>query len=589
MGAEPEIRLVGVSKRFGAGAAPALKRLSADIQTGCVTGLVGPDGAGKTTLLRLMAGLLLPTEGRVMVAGYDTLEETAEIRKLVGYMPQTFGLYEDLTVMENLNLYADLRGVAGEKRRAAFDRLLAFTSLDPFTKRLAAKLSGGMKQKLGLACCLIQRPRALLLDEPSVGVDPLSRRELWRMVYQLVDEGITVVWSTAYLDEAERCADVLVLNEGTLLFHGPPKELTRGMEGRIFLVSLPHTRRRQFAAKWLRDPQVLDSVIHGQKVRLVTRSRGSAGAPFDSEFTVEPGSPRFEDAFISLLGGMPKERVRDSTMPSARPVRWERGEDGVVAEARALSKRFGAFTAVDHVSFEVRRGEVFGLLGPNGAGKSTTFKMMCGLLRPTSGEARVAGIDLLEVPAQARERMGYMAQKFSLYRDLSVRQNLQFFGGVYGLKGHELTQAVERMLREFQLEPFAGANAADLPLGFKQRLSMACATMHQPPILFLDEPTSGVDPITRREFWLRINSLVELGVAVIVTTHFLDEAEYCDHLALMYEGRIIAADTPDGIKQSVQSKSLPDPMLEDAFIELIKRSRAADADETKTSLEKRRP
>lgn len=242
-----------------------------------------------------------------------------------------------------------------------------------------------------------------------------------------------------------------------------------------------------------------------------------------------------------------------------------------------MTKRFGAFTAADHVSFKVRKGEVFGLLGPNGAGKSTTFKMLCGLLQTSSGEAKVAGINLLKAPAKARERMGYMAQKFSLYGGLSVRQNLDFFGGVYGLMGNKLADAVNRMIDEFQLHELMDTNADDLPLGFKQRLSLACATMHQPPILFLDEPTSGVDPITRREFWVRINAMVERGVAVIVTTHFMDEAEYCDRVALIYQGRIIASDTPDGIKKSAQSKQLPEPTLEDAFITLIERSMPADA------------
>ncbi|WP_457571474.1 ATP-binding cassette domain-containing protein [Desulfovulcanus sp.] len=575
---QPYIKLRDVSKRFSADAPPAVTQVTAEILGGCVTALVGPDGAGKTTLLRLMAGLLKPSEGRITVAGHDTIDPASNIHEILSYMPQKFGLYEDLTVMENLNLYADLRGVLGQDRRTAIERLLSFTGLSPFTTRLAGRLSGGMKQKLGLACSLIQRPQVLLLDEPSVGVDPLSRRELWQMVYELVDEGIAVVWSTAYMDEAERCSEVLVLNEGRLLYKGPPKELTGTIKGRTFLVTLPETRRRQFAAEALQDQQVLDSVIQGRKVRLVMRERVEGPYRFGADIEVEPTSPRFEDAVMSLMGGIPKDRVQNTQVLTARTSQMDKTRGDIVVEAKELTKRFGFFTAVDRVSFEVRQGEVFGLLGPNGAGKSTIFKMMCGLLRPTAGEAKVAGVDLLKAPAKARERMGYMAQKFSLYGDLSVRQNLDFFGGVYGLKGRKLSDTVDHMIEEFQLGPFVNTNAANLPLGFKQRLSMACATMHQPLILFLDEPTSGVDPITRREFWARINSMVELGVAVIVTTHFLDEAEYCDHIALIYQGKIIATDTPDGIKQSAQSEHVPDPTLEDAFIELIERNMTSNSD-----------
>ena len=568
----PVIKLNNVTKQFSPDGPSAINQISARIPGGKVTGLVGPDGAGKTTLLRLIAGLLVPDAGNIKVGGCDPTDRGSTIHQFVSYMPQKFGLYEDLTVMENLNLYGDLRGVTGVERRMSIEKLLSFTSLCPFISRPAGKLSGGMKQKLGLACSLIQRPKILLLDEPSVGVDPLSRRELWQMVYELVGDGITVVWSTAYLDEAERCFDVLVLNEGQLLYQGPPSELTLSNKGRTFLVTLPENQRRQFASRALQDPRVIDSVIQGQSVRLIMREPIDSLSGFGDEFKAEPCTPRFEDAFMSLLGGVPKDRALQASgsKPEIRNGDDEPGE--VVVEARGLTKKFGIFTAADKISFQVRKGEVFGLLGPNGAGKSTTFKMLCGLLKPTSGDAKVAGIDLLKAPAQARERMGYMAQKFSLYGDLSVRQNLVFFGGVYGLVGQQLDKAVQRTIEEFQLNEFVETNAGELPLGFKQRLSMACATMHQPQILFLDEPTSGVDPITRREFWVRINAMVERGVAVIVTTHFMDEAEYCDRVALIYQGRMIATDTPDGIKKSTQSDHLPEPTLEDAFITLIERN-----------------
>ncbi len=558
---------VDITKRFTRDAPPAIDRLSLRIEGGAVTGLVGPDGAGKTTLMRLMAGLLLPNEGRITVCGFDTLTELSEIRQTLSYMPQRFGLYEDLTVEENLNLYADLRGVVGVQRRQAFDRLLSFTALAPFTDRLAGNLSGGMKQKLGLACSLLHAPRLLLLDEPSVGVDPISRRELWQMVYELVDQGIGVVWSTAYLDEAERCATVVLLNEGRPIYQGPPKELTSRVEGRTYLVQNLGAARRKALALALEQPGVVDGVIQGSSVRLVM---GAEQPPPDPALfgvpaaQLTPTPPRFEDAFVDLLGGGPK--ARSKLMTSERVTTKD---DETVVEARQLTKRFGNFTAADNISFRIRRGEIFGLLGPNGAGKSTTFKMMCGLLRPTSGSARVAGFDLYRAGSVARRRLGYMAQKFSLYGDLSVQQNLNFFAGVYGLPRRERQQATERMTATFGLGPYLNQNAGEMPLGYKQRLALACALMHEPPVLFLDEPTSGVDPLTRREFWAHINAMVDRGVTVMVTTHFLDEAEYCDRIGLVYQGHVIAEGSPDELKQSVASPGREEPTLEDAFIELV--------------------
>jgi ABC-type multidrug transport system ATPase subunit len=567
MSEETLILADNLTKRFRVALAPAIDRLCARIGPGKVTGVVGPDGAGKTTLLRLFAGLLLPTDGRLFVCGADTRTDLDRIRQRVSYMPQRFGLYEDLSVQENLNLYADLRNVTGAPRRDAFERLLAFTDLKRFTGRLAGALSGGMKQKLGLACALVRTPRLLLLDEPSVGVDPISRRELWKMVYDLVDQGIGVVWSTSYLDEAERCAQVFLLHEGKVLYEGPPKELTARVEGRSFLVAGAGRAGRQLLARALRRPEIIDGVIQGSSVRLVIRKGtrppsasdlGAAGA------LVNPTPPRFEDAFVDLLGGSAKEASPLSGTPQ------QPGRDGApVVEADGLTKRFGNFTAADQITFRIGRGEIFGLLGPNGAGKSTTFKMMCGLLRPTAGRARVAGLDLYQAAAAARARVGYMAQKFSLYGDLSVRQNLNFFAGAYGLARARRREQLERMTTAFRLGPYLETSAGELPLGFKQRLALACAIMHDPAVLFLDEPTSGVDPITRREFWSHINAMVERGVTVMVTTHFLDEAEYCDRIALIYRGHVIALGSPDDLKERVRSPQQPEPTLEDAFIALV--------------------
>jgi ABC-2 type transport system ATP-binding protein len=555
-----------VTKRFVENAPPALDRISFSIKTGQVTGVAGPDGAGKTTLMRLMAGLLAPTEGSLTVCGFDTIEDSIALHHAIGYMPQRFGLYEDLSVLENLQLYADLRGVVGKARAETFDRLLAFTDLARFTKRLAGNLSGGMKQKLGLACAMLKSPRILLLDEPSVGVDPISRRELWRMVHELTAAGVAVVWTTAYLDEAENCAEVIVLNNGALLYQGDPKAMTAGIGDRVFLVQGAGAGRRMLLARALARPEIIDGVLQGDSVRLVMKEHAPPPKPEDLDsggVAIAPARPRFEDAFVAMLGGQPKR-----TQDMKTDAKHARAESAAV-EAVNLTKQFGDFTAADHISFSIKRGEIFGLLGPNGAGKSTTFKMMCGLLRPTAGTARVDGYDLYSAPADARGRLGYMAQKFSLYGDLSVRQNLDFFGGAYGLWGKKKRDAIDRVAAAFDLGPHMGVNAGALPLGFKQRLALSCAILHNPPVLFLDEPTSGVDPLTRREFWGYINAMISGGVTVMVTTHFMDEAEYCDRVALIYRGKCIAIDTPDALQASVRTPASPNPTLEDAFIALI--------------------
>jgi ABC-2 type transport system ATP-binding protein len=564
-----------LEKRFAVEGPPALDQVSTQIMAGQITGLVGPDGAGKTTLMRMFAGLLTPSSGELRVAGLDPVSQADALHLLVGYMPQRFGLYEDLSVMENLLLYADLRGVVGEARRQSFAQLLAFTALERFTSRAAGKLSGGMKQKLGLACALLGKPQVLLLDEPSVGVDPISRRELWRMVKTLAGDGMAVVWSTSYLDEAELCAEVRLMNRGQLVYDGTPARLTARMQGRSLHIRDITGSRRQVLARALNTPEVMDGVIQGQNVRLVLRDaarlpdlqRCGAGAAA----SLQPVAPRLEDAFIDILGGGPGGiSPLASVMPEAG-LPADVDPCAVIA-AHDLTRCFGDFTATDHVSFSVARGEIFGLLGPNGAGKSTTFKMMCGLLAPTSGLAQVMGLDLKHSASQARQRLGYMAQKFSLYGKLSVAQNLRFFSGVYGLRGGQRQKKISEMLQAFALEPYLDSSTDALPLGFKQRLALACALMHEPQILFLDEPTSGVDPITRREFWTHINGLVEKGVTVMVTTHFMDEAEYCDRIGLVYHGQLIASGSPDELKVMAITAECPDPTMEDAFVHLVEAS-----------------
>jgi ABC-2 type transport system ATP-binding protein len=565
----------GVSKTFLAGGQEvrALQSVDISIQPGKVTGLIGPDGAGKTTLMRLAAGLLYPDEGQIHALDIDVVEHPLEVQSSVGYMPQRFGLYEDLSVQENLDLYADLQGVAKTERPARYRELMHMTGLAPFTRRLAGRLSGGMKQKLGLACTLVRPPRLLLLDEPTVGVDPVSRRELWSIVYrQVKEQGMSVLLSTAYLDEAERCDEVILLHEGKRLGQGSPASFSEPMRGRTFHVTAPHLGKRTLQMRLSAVPGIVDAIIEGEQVRVVTATAGlpdlSAISADNDELHTQPAEPIFEDAFIATLKG---EQATESTplVSGSRPVELATAENGAVIEVRDLQRRFGDFYAVKGVSFSVQRGEIFGLLGANGAGKSTTFRMLCGLLPVTSGEVQVAGLDLRHAAAHARGRLGYMAQRFSLYVDLSVLQNLRFFASAYGLDRARSKQRIDWALEAFELAEYANASSRDLPLGFKQRLAMAAALMHEPDILFLDEPTSGVDPLARREFWQRINALAEAGVTVLVTTHFMDEANYCDRLVIMAEGEVLARGTPVEMKARFRSDDLPDPTMEDAFIGLI--------------------
>ncbi|MBX6951566.1 ABC transporter ATP-binding protein [Providencia rettgeri] len=565
------IHLVNVEKTFVGLSAPAVESLTIDIHGGSVTGLVGPDGAGKTTLMRMLAGLLKPDSGKIRVMGLDPIEDSIAMRASLGYMPQKFGLYEDLTVQENLDLYADLRGIVGEERISTYRQLLSFTSLAPFTKRLAGKLSGGMKQKLGLACTLLGKPKVLLLDEPGVGVDPIARRELWQMVHTLADDGMLILWSTSYLDEAQQCKNVLLLNKGKQLYSGAPEVLTQKMAGRSYLLDAPANQKRTVLQNALVLPETTDGVIQGRYIRLILKPNASQAnllAALDmSDKKLIEAQPRFEDAFIDLLGGGPSHRSELAAIVPQIPANPQE----TVIEARNLTKKFGQFAATDRVNFQVKQGEIFGLLGPNGAGKSTTFKMMCALMKPTDGQALVLGMDLKTSSNKVRQHLGYMAQKFSLYGNLKVGQNLKFFSGVYGLHHKQQSSKIQEMVDAFNFTPIINQVTDSLPLGYKQRLALACSLMHEPDILFLDEPTSGVDPLTRREFWLHINGMVDKGVTVMVTTHFMDEAEYCDRIGLVYHGKIIAAGTPDELKQQVVTNDNPDPSMEDAFIGLINR------------------
>ena len=565
-------------KSFGKAphATQALNDVSFSVPKGAVIGLIGPDGAGKTTLMRLMAGLLNPDAGSVQVLGMDVEKDPLTVQASIGYMPQHFGLYEDLTVQENLTLYADLQGVPFAQRVKRFQELLNMTGLAPFTNRLAGRLSGGMKQKLGLACTLVRPPSLLLLDEPTVGVDPVSRRELWEIVYQLVkDGGMTVLLATAYLDEAERCNQVILLHQGQILGQDTPTAFTQHLAQRVWGAQREQGLRRHLQADLKQQPYILDAVIDGDWVRVLLAEH--ATPPALPGVIWQPLSPRFEDAFVLML----QSQHAAQTPQALAPIGGTRLELSAATQAvevirvSDLSRRFGTFIAVNAISFSVQRGQIFGLLGANGAGKSTTFRMLCGLLPASSGTLSVAGVDLFTAAAKARARIGYMSQKYALYEVLSVMQNLTFFARAYGLKGERLTQRLAWALAEFDLKNYRDTNSGLLPLGFKQRLAMACALMHEPDILFLDEPTSGVDPIERRAFWGRINALADQGVTIMITTHFMDEAEYCDRLVIMSQGQILAAGTPADIRAQAQTQAMPKPSMEDAFIALISAPRPA--------------
>jgi ABC-2 type transport system ATP-binding protein len=561
----------------------ALDDVSLQVAAGSLTALVGPDGAGKTTLLRLAAGLLTPDGGTLTVLGIDVVHDPQSVQDRISYMPQRFGLYDDLSVQENLDLYADLHGVPRSERTVRYKKLLDMTDLVRFASRPAGKLSGGMKQKLGLACTLVRSPELLLLDEPTVGVDPLSRRELWQIVQQLVDdERLTVLVSTAYLDEAERCAQVLLMRQGQVLAQGSPQSLCAHAENLCYAATPPAGRpARWLQARLLDDThQVLDAVPQAGEVRFIARP--GAGGPTSiavlHDVPVRAVAARLEDGFMVLLRLKEPEGVAvasgSNTDASAEA---QAQATGPVIEVKNLVRKFGDFTAVQDTSFTVRKGEVFGLLGPNGAGKTTTFRMLCGLLPATSGSLSVAGVNLRDARAAARRRIGYVSQKFALYGNLDVDENLRFFAGAYGLRGQRAKERIAAVMAQFALQSLRSTPSGQLPGGYRQRLAMAAALLHEPQILFLDEPTSGADPLARREFWRRITALSEGGTTIVITTHFMEEAEYCDRIVIQDAGKVLALGTPQQVREQASDADAPSTArvgMEEAFIQIVQRSRA---------------
>lgn len=559
------VQIKHLTKKFSKERRIALDRISAELPHGKITGIVGPDGAGKTTLLRILAGLMSIDGGKCLINNINVVEEPYKIQASLGYLPQKFGLYEDLDVSRNLALYAALQGIA--KDDPIFDRLLAFSGLGPFQDRLAGNLSGGMKQKLGLMATLLRKPRLLILDEPTIGVDPLSQVDLWRMIKELNKEGMTILVATSYLEESEHCDFTLVLNEGRVMFEGTPDTFRQTMDRKTFFFKGVGNIKRKLLDELLGKNGIIDTIVEGEKIKVSFKTDRPEMSPaaygLNQGAILSERKPNFEDAFISALGGVPRRPALKIERNSQKKEHFEH-----VVAAVSLSKYFGNFKAVDQISFTIGKGEIFGLLGPNGAGKSTTFKMLCGLLTPTDGEALVGGYSLDKASAKARNLLGYMAQKFSLYDNLTVLQNLNFFAGLYGVDKKK--KAVDNMMQVFDLESRKDMLTKDLPLGFKQRLALACSLMHEPHVLFLDEPTSGVDPLTRREFWHQINNLASSGVSILVSTHLMDEAEFCDRIGFIYRGKLKALGTPDELKKKVPPYFAEDPSLRDAFLYFCK-------------------
>lgn len=542
------IKAVNLEKKFKN--TIAINNISFEAKSGLITGLVGPDGAGKTTLLRLLVGLMKPTSGNLEVLGFKMPNSSQEFLSSIGYMPQNFGLYEELSCYENLKLYATLQDIQNQNDR--INELLEFTKLAPFKNRFAKNLSGGMKQKLALSCALIRKPKLLLLDEPGVGVDPIARKELWNMTKELQKDGITVIWATSYQDEANLCDEVIMLSEGEILLHENPQNAKKILKNRVFLINTDD--KKTYLNTLKSNPNILDASILGDDIKFSIKKNAKFEIPKNAK-TIEPS---FEDLFLDLLN--PKNikisSLKTDILKSDKPV----------IEAINLTKTFGDFTATNNINFSVNSGEIFGLLGPNGAGKSTTFKMLCGLLKPTTGKALVLGQDLYEKAQETKQKIGYMAQKFSLYQNLNLTDNLDFFAGIYGLKGKQKKEKIDQMIETFEFKKYLKSTVLELPLGIKQRLSLACAIMHEPSVLFLDEPTSGVDSVTRREFWTHINTLSKNGVSVMVTTHLMDEAELCDKIMIIYKGKDIKTGSPSKIKSDIKNNAT----MEKAFIKLVK-------------------
>jgi ABC-type multidrug transport system, ATPase component len=547
---EIAIRMRDLRKNYGE--FEAVKGISLDIAAGEIFGLIGPDGAGKTSVFQILGGVMQASSGRAEMYGLPA----RDARSFVGYLTQTFSLYQDLSVAENLTYLGQLRLLSRDEIEERGMRYLKMFDMERFTDRLAGSLSGGMKQKLALACALIAEPKILLLDEPTTGVDPVSRREFWDALANLSNEGMTMVVATPYLDEAERCHRVALMHDGLIHQTGTPAEIRErlGLErlqvraadlGRAeeVLSNIPTVRDVQrFGDRF--DLMVQDA-LDGE--RLTREALAAAEIPLTE---IRAAAPTLENAFVATLRELSGE-VKTPAFPRRRQFR-ERPKDAIAIGARNLYKRFGGFVAVKDINIEIKYGEIYGLLGANGAGKTTTIKMLCGLIASSSGQMELAGERGSLRSSFVRQRIGYMSQKFSLYDDLTIEENLDFFAGVYQVPRAEREEKKKWVLAISGLEGRGHLLTGSLPGGWKQRVAFGAAVMHEPSVLFLDEPTSGVDPLARRAFWKMINGFADRGVAVLVTTHYLEEAEQCNRLGFMVAGELVAEGTPSGVKAAQQ-------------------------------------
>lgn len=637
----PAIEASSLTKKFGD--LTAVDNLTFQVNPGEIFGLVGPDGAGKSTTLRMLSSIMDPTAGSATIAGYDVTTQAAQVKDQLAYMSQRFSLYPDLTVMENILFYSDLYGVSSRGRGAKVDELLNFSNMLPFKRRRAGNLSGGMKQKLQLVCALIHTPKVLLLDEPTNGVDPVSRRDFWKILYRLLKENVSILVTTAYLDEAERCDRIGLLDHGKMVAAGTMAEIRTLMRGTILSIRSSNARaiKRILTTQSQQERVIVLDIQKAQGGKLMDIENGFIKnvnvfgdrvhvvcdkieetkqwctlmletAKITHEEMAEV-VPTLEDVFVSILdhdeNGAEEPSEQDESDPAnglavlakareistttqpdqiarehlqkgvGRAANLEESSHTVAVKVRNLTRRFGDFIAVNNINFEVARGEIFGFLGPNGAGKSTTIRMLCGLLEPTEGDGTVAGFDVKTQAEEIKQHIGYMSQKFSLYEDLTVEENINFYGGIYGLKGGELNKRKRWAVEMAGLKHHRKSLTSILSGGWKQRLALACAILHEPPVIFLDEPTSGVDPISRRGFWDLIYEMAEQGITIFVTTHYMDEAEYCDRIALIYGGEMIAIGTPMELKKGRMQHHLSKgrapynsgviPNMEEVFVSLI--------------------
>ncbi len=579
------IQVKNLVKTYGRGKdkVEAVRGLDLEVPCGQIFGLVGPDGAGKTTTIQLLTGILVPTSGQIRVAGVNVVQDSETLGGKIGYMSESFSLFGELSVEENIDFFAQLYQVSPHVAAERKEQLLRFARMENARERRAKHLSGGMKKKLALACTLIYRPQVLFLDEPTTGVDPVSRQDFWKILYEFLAEGITIFVSTPYMDEAERCNQVGLLSDGKIITNDAPSALKQSIQG-ITMEMIARPQKR--AVSMLRStPGVAQVQIFGDRLHLLLTDGAEGvhelpgrleqcGIKVESYHTA---SPSLEDVFISSIE---ERRATDEKYPQIDyfsgllSLQGFSGTDDrpptrpITVQAENLTRRFGSFTAVDRVSFTVRSGEIFGFLGPNGSGKTTTIRMLAGLLSPSAGSGTVNGLDVVRQRVRLKNHIGYMSQKFSLYNDLTVAENIRFYGSVYDLPPEQFGDKRAWVLEMAGLTGKEHLLTRDLSGGWKQRLALGCAILHEPEILFLDEPTSGVDPVSRRHFWDLIFALSQQGVTIFVTTHYMDEAEHCHELGLLYQGRLIARGSPADLRANMKLGSLLEITVRDPLTAL---------------------